>query len=955
MGEITAQASFNSGEWSPNLFARVDLQKYRSGAALLQNFYVDYRGGASSRPGSKYILQAYKSSTAVRLITFQASFSVGYVLEFGDYYIRFYYHGSPIVESGFTITGATQANPCVLDIPGHNYIIGDWIYVTGVGGMTQLNGRYFDVIGVSGNFVTIGDLNGANINSISYTAYTSGGEAQRVYTLASPYAAADLALIKFAQSTNEMVICHPNYVPYLLTVISVTDWTITPITFGSTATPPTSITPGSTLLYTTSDTPSQTYYSYVVTSIDSSGQESSPSSPVSFGPAQDIRTVAGSNSLTWTPVPTAVAYNVYEAQVSYFGVAPSGVFYGFIGTTKGNSFVDSNIGPDFSQGPPINQNPFIGDGISYLTITANGTYTTVPTISFSGGSPSIPATAVASLGILAGPTITNGGSGYSVGDHINFGNSLIMTVTAVSSGTITAWNILNPGSITSGSTPSNPISQVTTSGAGTGAEITATWGVTQGIILTQGAGYTAVPTVLFSSGSAAATATLTATSNGNPSVPSFFQQRLVLAAPDGAPQTFYMSQPGAYFNFNITDPVESDNAITETLVSGVLNTIKSIVSSTSGMLLLTDKAAWLVNGGSAGSAISPTTIVANMQSNVGASDVPPIVANYDILFVQAKGSAVRDLTYNIYFNVFTGNDISITASHLFFGYTIKEWAWAEQPFYVVWAVRSDGVMLTLTFLKEQEFVGWTHQTTNGLYKSVCAVTESTSDAGNVDAVYTVVQRTVNGNTVQYIERIADRTFPNGLSSAWCVDSGLQYTGSAALSFTGAEHLNNLTVTGLATDNLGNVTIITPFVMPVGGEFTLPAPTPSGATGYTTVTLGLAYTCQLQTLAIDTNRSMIQGKLKKIPHVDVRVNNTLGLSIGPDFNHLVPMKDLVPGNVSSMLTGQQSQVVTGLYSGDARTFLGSSYTVPGQYCIEQANPYPATVLGVFPFLVVEDDP
>ena len=47
MGEIVAQASFNSGEWSPNLYARVDLQKYHSGAALLENFYVDYRGGAS--------------------------------------------------------------------------------------------------------------------------------------------------------------------------------------------------------------------------------------------------------------------------------------------------------------------------------------------------------------------------------------------------------------------------------------------------------------------------------------------------------------------------------------------------------------------------------------------------------------------------------------------------------------------------------------------------------------------------------------------------------------------------------------------------------------------------------------------------------------------------------------------------------------------------------------------
>ena len=86
-------------------------------------------GGAATRPGTKYILQAYKPATPVRLITF-ASFGVGYVLEFGDGYIRFYYHGSPIIETGIAITAATKANPCVLTIPGHTYSVGEWIYMS---------------------------------------------------------------------------------------------------------------------------------------------------------------------------------------------------------------------------------------------------------------------------------------------------------------------------------------------------------------------------------------------------------------------------------------------------------------------------------------------------------------------------------------------------------------------------------------------------------------------------------------------------------------------------------------------------------------------------------------------------------------------------------------------------------------------------------------------------------
>jgi hypothetical protein len=257
-------------------------------------------------------------------------------------------------------------------------------------------------------------------------------------------------------------------------------------------------------------------------------------------------------------------------------------------------------------------------------------------------------------------------------------------------------------------------------------------------------------------------------------------------------------------------------------------------------------------------------------------------------------------------------------------------------------------------LKDQEFVGWSHQVTQGLYQSVCVVTETTA-VSTVDAVYSVVQRVVNGYTVQYIERNDDRALTGGLSSAWCVDAGSQYIGAAQLSFQGAEQLNNMTVTGLATDDLGNVTIITPFVMPIGGQFTLPAPTPTGATGYTTVTIGLGFTAKLQTLAIDTSRTQIQGTLKKIDPVVVRVANTLGLSAGNDFNHLKSMKDLVSGNVNSMLTGQQSQVINGLFTGDARIYLDPTYTIPGQYCLEQANPYPATILGVFPTLITENDP
>ena len=141
-------------------------------------------------------------------------------------------------------------------------------------------------------------------------------------------------------------------------------------------------------------------------------------------------------------------------------------------------------------------------------------------------------------------------------------------------------------------------------------------------------------------------------------------------------------------------------------------------------------------------------------------------------------------------------------------------------------------------------------------------------------------------------------------------------------------------------------MIPPFVMPTSGIFTLLNPASK-------VTVGIGFTAKLQTLALELGEPTVQGKVKKINSVDVRVTATLGLSIGSDFNHLTPMKDLIVGNVSSMLTGQASQIVTDLVTGDARTIIDSTYTVPGQYCIQQSLPLPATILGVFPSITQGD--
>lgn len=927
------QTSFNSGEWAPNLYARVDVDKYKSAAALLLNFFVDYRGGASTRPGTKYVLQAYDSTAAVRIIPFQASFTISYALEFGDRYIRFYTNGEPVLESGLSITGISKANPCVVSVT-NSYSIGDWVYISGISGMTELNGRYFIVHAASGTNITLYDLFGNAVNSTTYGTWSAGGTVQRVYTIDSPYAAADIFDLKYVQDTTDLIICHPSYPPQILSYVNATSWTISPIAFGSTSLVPTNLVAATTL------SAGSVNYSYAVTSVDVFGNESQAAT-VALANKQDLRTTAGSNSLSWGVMAGAVSYNVYKSDVSYSNPVPSGMAHGFVGNVTGTAFTDSNISPDYTIGPPVARNPFAaGSPVIGGIVTNGGSYTTNVAITFSAPSSGVTATGYAIFQAVSA-TVSAAGGTYAVNDTITYTGGVVVRVTSVggpSAGVATV-TVIIPGTVSS--IPTNPLSQLSTSGSGTGATLNFTWtaigiGITNG-----GSGYLTAPTITFASGAATATATIGASSSGYPATAAFFQQRLVLAGLTTSPQTLYCSQTGLRFNYNISNPVVDSDAIAGKLVSGTINNIKSLVAQPGGLLVFTDGGTKLVNGGSPGSAITPTALVDNSQSYDGASDLQPIVANYDILFVSSRGYTVRDITYNFYTNVFAGTDITTLSSHLFFGYTIVDWAWAQEPYKIVYCVRNDGSLLNLTFIKDQEFIAWTHSNTTGSFKSICSIIESDNNNVPVNAVYVVVEREIQGQTLQYIERFDDRNWTS-VTDAWCVDAGFRYTGSPATSFTGGEHLAGETVTGLADGE-----VIAPFTMPADGTFTL-------AAAASTVVVGLGFTAQLQTMGLDIANipETIQGKVKAIPAVVIRVAYTLGLKIGSSFNNLVTMKDLVLGNVSSMLTGQDTQTVSDLYTGDARTYLDTTYTVPGQYCIQQDQPYPATILGVIPQFTFE---
>jgi|TARA_R100000084_G_scaffold51664_2_gene21480 hypothetical protein len=221
------QSNFTAGELSPKLAGQIDFKKYANGVETLENMTVFPQGGAARRYGTRYIGPVKDHTKTTRLIPFEFNDEQTYILEFGHQYIRFYKDEGIITESNKTISGITQANPAVVTATSHGYTNGDEVIITGVVGMTEVNGKRFKVANKTTNTFELQTLAGVNINSTSHTAYGSGGVANKIYEIATTITESILYEIQHTQSADIMYIVHETLAPKKLTRTGHTSWSIT--------------------------------------------------------------------------------------------------------------------------------------------------------------------------------------------------------------------------------------------------------------------------------------------------------------------------------------------------------------------------------------------------------------------------------------------------------------------------------------------------------------------------------------------------------------------------------------------------------------------------------------------------------------------------------------------------------------------------------------------------------
>jgi hypothetical protein len=267
-----------------------------------------------------------------------------------------------------------------------------------------------------------------------------------------------------------------------------------------------------------------------------------------------------------------------------------------------------------------------------------------------------------------------------------------------------------------------------------------------------------------------------------PSAVTFYQQRLIFANTDNAPEKVWTSKSGLRKNFMVSTPLQDDDAVTFELVGRQVNEVKHLLDIGT-LVMFTTSAEWSI-GGDASGVLTPTAINPQQQTQNGSGDLAPLVVSGSALYVQARGSVIRDLEFDA--NVtegYRGNELTIFASHLFDGETLVDWTYQQIPHSIVWVVRDDGTLLGLTYVKEHEVAGWhKHDFEGGTVENVVVVPEGTEDS-----LYLLIKRTVDGRTVRYTERLKTRQITDIVDSVF-LDSSLSldgtHTGSTTMTLSG---------------------------------------------------------------------------------------------------------------------------------------------------------------------------
>lgn len=399
---------------------------------------------------------------------------------------------------------------------------------------------------------------------------------------------------------------------------------------------------------------------------------------------------------------------------------------------------------------------------------------------------------------------------------------------------------------------------------------------------------------------------------GYPRTGAFYEQRLCVAGSPAYPQTVWGSRSGGYYDFTIG--VNDDDAFAFALPStGQINPIQRMTSA-SALMPLTYGGEATMEGGN-DEPITPTHVRAKTPSKHGSNSVKPVSISNETLFVQRAGRKIRSLAYRIESDSYNAPDLTVLAEHITES-GITDMCYQQEPRSILWCVRADGKLATLTLDRDEGVIAWTRQETDGLFMSVASIPNATGDE-----VWCVVRRLVDNVVTRYVERFDSTRYTD------CGIIGSNIGGASV--WAGLDHLEAKDVAVKADGVYMGLFTVT------GGEITIDRDAFE-------VEIGLPFTSTLSVLRpeIQAGDGTAQGNSSRVHETSVLLMETTGMKINGDevaFREFGPdLLDMPP----ELFSGFKRAGLSGWVKG-----------IDQPIVITQDEPYPFHVLGIVRKLTV----
>lgn len=436
---------------------------------------------------------------------------------------------------------------------------------------------------------------------------------------------------------------------------------------------------------------------------------------------------------------------------------------------------------------------------------------------------------------------------------------------------------------------------------------------------------------------------------GYPGVGAFFEQRLYAAATTDQPQTLWASQTADFENMrpdsfvSSANTVEDDDALDFTLSADDVNRILWLSPGEDTLAIGTAGGEWIPT--SQGATLTPSDITVRQQTSHGSADIVPVRIGQVVLFVQKAKRKLREFAFRFETDGYVAADMTRLAQHITRG-GLVEIAYQQEPESLLWAVRGDGTLLSMTFRREEDVVAWSRHILGGAFSSGQAVVDSVATipgfddtdqvalSGDRDEVWMIVKRTINGATKRYVE-VLERDYETGddEDDVYYADSLITYDGSAATTITGLGHLEGATVKVWADGLPVNDATVS------SGQITL-------GSSASTVQIGLGYSHTMKTLRVEGGNPAGTSvtRMKRANDISAVLLNSHRLKIRRDGKLIKTKDDFRSAGSDAFFTGETVPLkLEGGWERDAR------------FVVSDDLPAPFTLLALVPQLRVHPEP